>query len=118
MNSNITLVNLVLNDLLRTMLNRQYLSDIFRQGRINSKTILKELMENIVHASIMRLGQESLNKLYDLMAMSIKYQFVSAPDAQSMMAITTTHVESWVQLTEDPEILFQIQYAKDLLITV
>ncbi len=108
----------MLNDLLRTMLNRQYLSDIFRQGRINSQIVMKDLMENIVHASIMRLGQESLDKLYELMAMSIKYQFVSAPEAKTMLAITMTHVESWMQLTEDPEIMLQIQYAKDLLLTV
>lgn len=100
------------------MLNRQYLSDIFRQGRVNSQIVMKDLMENIVHASIMRLGQESLDKLYELMAMSIKYQFVSAPEAQAMLAITMTHVESWMQLTEDPDIMLQIQYAKDLLLTV
>ena len=66
----------------------------------------------------MRLGQDSLDKLYDLMAMSIKFQFMSAPDAQSLFAITINHVDSWMQLTEDPEIMLQIQYSKDLLITV
>jgi hypothetical protein len=100
------------------MLNRQFLSGIFRPERLNSTSAMKSLMENIVHSSIMRLGQDSLDKLYDLMAMSTKFQFVSAPDAQSLFAITKNHVDSWMQLTEDPEIMLQIQYSKDLLMTV
>jgi hypothetical protein len=108
----------VLNDLLSTMLNRQFLSGIFRPERLNSTSTLKNLMENIVHSSIMRLAQDSLDKLYDLMAMSIKFQFMSAPDAQSLLSITINHVDSWMQLSEDPEILLQIQYSKDLLMTV
>lgn len=100
------------------MLDRQYLNGIFRSDRLNSPSMLKSLMENIVHSSVMRLGQDSLDKLYDLMAMSVKFQFVSAPDAQSLLAITTTHVDSWMQLTEDPETMLQIQFSKDLLLTV
>lgn len=107
----------VLNDLLSMMLDRQYLNGIFRSDRLNSPSMLKSLMENIVHSSVMRLGQDSLDKLYDLMAMSVKFQFVSAPDAQSLLAITTTHVDSWMQLTEDPETMLQIQFSKDLLLT-
>lgn len=100
------------------MLNRQFLSGVFRPERLNSTSTMKNLMENIVHSSIMRLGQDSLDKLYELMAMSIKFQFMSAPDAQSLFAITINHVDSWMQLTQDPEIMLQIQYSKDLLITV
>lgn len=118
-NSPLTIVfNLVLNDLLSMMLDRQYLNGIFRSDRLNSPSMLKSLMENIVHSSVMRLGQDSLDKLYDLMAMSVKFQFVSAPDAQSLLAITTNHVDSWMQLTEDPETMLQIQFSKDLLLTV
>lgn len=110
--------NLVLNDLLSMMLDRQYLNGIFRPDQLSSPSIMRALMENIVHSSVMRLGQDSLDKLYDLMAMSVKFQFVSAPDAQSLLSITITHVDSWMQLTEDPETMLKIQYSKDLLLTV
>lgn len=100
------------------MLNRQYLNKIFRPGRLNSRSTMKVLMEDIVHASIMRLGQESLDKLYELVTMSVKFQLFTAPDAKSILNSTVIHVESWAQLTENPETILQIQLAKSLLITV
>lgn len=107
-----------MNELLSTMLKRQYLNGIFRPGRISPPLVMKDLIESIVHSSIMRLGQDSLDKLYDLMIMAVKYQIITAYDTESLLSLTITHVESWTRLTADPEILLQIQYAKDLLITV
>lgn len=108
----------MLNELLTTMLKRQYLNGIFRPGRMSPPLVMKDLIENIVHASIMRLGQDSLDKLYELMIMAVKYQIISACDSESLFKLTITHVESWTRLTADPEIMLQIQYAKDLLTTV
>lgn len=100
------------------MLKRQYLNDIFRSGRLYAQPALKDLIEDIVHSSIMRLGHESLQKLYDLMVMSVKFQILSTCDAPSLLAITATHIESWSSLTADPELLLQVQHAKNLLTTV
>lgn len=108
----------MLNDLLSAMLKRQYVSGIFRPGKLHPQSAMKDLIESIVHASIMRLGQDSLDKLYELIVMSIKYQIFSACDPQLMLSMTVNHVESWTELTTDPEIMLQIQYAKDTLLAV
>ena len=100
------------------MLKRQYLNEIFRPGRLYPQPALRDTVENIVHSSIMRLGHESLQKLYELMVMSVKFQIFSTCNASSLLTVTATHIESWSNLTVDPEILLQVQHSKNLLITV
>ena len=36
--------------------------------------VLKTMFDKLAHASIMRLNSNSMDKLYDLMTMAVKYQ--------------------------------------------
>ena len=84
---------------------------------LDSQEVVKALLERIVHSSIMRLGNDSLDKLYELVFMAVKYQMFSAPEPQSLFDITMAHVESWSLMTEgDPEILLQVQHVQSLLV--
>lgn len=101
------------------MLNRQFIADMFRPGgQLSPPSSMKALLEKVVHASIMRLGQESLDKLFDLMFMAVKFQLFSAPVPSQLLFITLVHVESWTLMTQDPEIIFLIQNVQNLLINV
>ena len=84
---------------------------------LDSQEVVRALLERIVHSSIMRLGPDSLEKLFELIFMAVKYQMFTAPEPQSLFDITMAHVESWSLMTEgDPEILLQVQHAQSLLV--
>ena len=115
-NRNLSLA--VLNDTLSTMLNRKFVCEMFTPGGLSTQATLKSLMEKIVHGSIMRLGQESLDKLFDLMIMSVKLQVFSVTQASSLLTMTQTHIASWTSLTNDPETLLRIQHMQGLVTNV
>jgi len=106
----------VLNDILSTILNRKFLMDIFEPTTLWQHAAVKSLMEKIVHASIMRLGHQSFEKLYDLMVMAFKYQLFAAPGPESLLDITLRHLENLAPMTDDPEISLQVQHLQGLVI--
>ena len=108
----------VLNDILSTILNRKFLMDIFEPTTLWQHAAVKSLMEKIVHASIMRLGHQSFEKLYDLMVMAFKYQLFAAPGPESLLDITLRHLENLAPMTDDPEISLQVQHLQGLVINV
>lgn len=108
----------VLNEILSTLANRPFITDMFsRSVGLDSQLTVKSLLEKIVHSSIMRLGSSSIDKLYELIFMSVKYQMFTATEPQQLFDITLAHIESWSLMTDDPEILLQIQHAQSLLIS-
>lgn len=64
----------VLNDITSIMLNEKFLDELFKPQKIYNKDALKNLFHDLAHASIMRLNEASMSKLYDLMTMVFKYQ--------------------------------------------
>ena len=97
------------------MLNRKFVSDMFQPNPMWNASAVKSLMEKIVHASIMRLGHQSFEKLYDLMVMAFKYQLFSATCPQALMVITNKHLENLKPMTDDPEIILHIHYLQGLV---
>ncbi|KAK2104282.1 Protein oscp1 [Saguinus oedipus] len=64
----------VLNDIISTMFNRKFMEELFKPQELYSKKALRTIYERLAHASIMKLNQASMDKLYDLMTMAFKYQ--------------------------------------------
>lgn len=75
----------VMNDIVSTMFNRRFIEEIFQKHQpIHSRRVslattspsqvLKTMFDKLAHASIMRLNANSMDKLYDLMTMAVKYQ--------------------------------------------
>lgn len=100
------------------MLNHKFVSEMFSPGGLCTQGTLKSLIEKIVHGSIMRLGPESLDKLFDLMIMSVKFQFFSATHTSSLLNLTLTHIKSWTLITNDPETIMKIQHIHGALMNV
>ena len=69
----------VMNDIVSTMFNRKFIEEIFMKHQpIYSRKALRTMFDKLAHASIVRLNADSMDKLYDLMTMAVKYQ-VGAP---------------------------------------
>lgn len=100
------------------MLNREFIEQCFQAKSIGNLSIMKALIEKLAHSSIMRLGQDSLDKLFELMLMAVKYQMVTVTEPRLLFDVTSTHIESWHRMTDDPEIILLIQHAHGLLFRV
>ncbi|KAF4522451.1 hypothetical protein B566_EDAN002535 [Ephemera danica] len=84
----------VLHDIIAMMLNERFVEELFKPQELYNKQALKALFENLAHTSIMRLNRPSMNKLYDLMVMVVKYQIYSVLRPQDILLVTMNHFEA------------------------
>ena len=63
-----------MHDILCTMLNKRFMVELFKPQDAYSKKAMRIVFDRLAHASIMRLNAASMDKLYDLMTMALKYQ--------------------------------------------
>lgn len=101
----------VLNDIASVMLNELFLEEIFRPQKLYNKHELYLFFKQVVHASIMKLNDNSMGKLYDLMIMVFKYQiyFVSRP--RDILLVTLNHLDSMRNLVSSSFIYKQLDVA-------
>ncbi|CAF0766063.1 unnamed protein product [Adineta ricciae] len=84
----------VINEIVGAMFNTRFLEEIFRPQELYPKKAVKHIFEKIAHTSIMRLNEASMDKLYDLMSMSVKYQIMLCPCASDIVKVTYNHVNT------------------------
>ncbi|XP_014252978.1 protein OSCP1 [Cimex lectularius] len=101
----------VLNDIVRIMFNHRFMEELFKPQEIYNKGALKSLFYDLAHASIMRLNETSMNKLYDLMTMVFKWQVFSASHPRELVLITLNHLDSIRALVTCPIIQKQLDTA-------
>ncbi|XP_051574786.1 protein OSCP1-like isoform X3 [Myxocyprinus asiaticus] len=75
----------VMNDIITTMFNKKFLEELFKPQELYSKKALRTVFDRLAHASIMRLNQASMDKLYDLMTMAFKYQVLLCPRPKDIL---------------------------------
>ncbi|CAF3780596.1 unnamed protein product [Adineta steineri] len=88
----------VVNDVVSAMFETKFLEQILRPQELYPNKYVKHIFEKLAHSSIMRLNEASMDKLYDLMTMSVKYQIMLCPSAADMMKVTYNHVNSMRKL--------------------
>ncbi|XP_029475531.1 protein OSCP1 isoform X3 [Rhinatrema bivittatum] len=54
----------VMNDIISTMFNKKFMEELFKPQELYSKKALRTVFDRLAHASIMRLNQASMDKLY------------------------------------------------------
>ncbi|TKS82369.1 Protein OSCP1 [Collichthys lucidus] len=54
----------VMNDIITTMFNKKFLEELFKPQELYSKKALRTVFDRLAHASIMRLNQASMDKMY------------------------------------------------------
>ncbi|XP_060062175.1 protein OSCP1-like isoform X2 [Erinaceus europaeus] len=109
----------VLNDIVSTMFNRKFMEELFKPQELYSKKALRTVYDRLAHASIMRLNQASMDKLYDLMTMAFKYQVLLCPRPKDVLLITFNHLDAIKGFIQDsPAILHQVDEAFRQLVEV
>ena len=77
------------------MFNRRFIEEIFAKHQpIYSRRVLKTMFDKLAHASIMRLNSNSMDKLYDLMTMAVKYQVLKCHNPKHIISLTLNHLDS------------------------
>uniref|UniRef100_A0A674HEK8 Organic solute carrier partner 1 n=1 Tax=Taeniopygia guttata TaxID=59729 RepID=A0A674HEK8_TAEGU len=99
----------VMNDIISTMFNKKFLEELFKPQDLYSKKALRTVYDRLAHASIMRLNQASMDKLYDLMTMAFKYQVLLCPRPRDILLVTFNHLDAIKDFISDsPGILNQV----------
>ncbi|XP_059510236.1 protein OSCP1 isoform X2 [Stegostoma tigrinum] len=99
----------VMNDIISTMFNKKFMEELFKSQELYSKKALRTVFDRLAHASIMRLNQASMDKLYDLMTMAFKYQILLCPRPKDILLVTFNHMDAVKEFIRDsPSILNQV----------
>ncbi|GLH14809.1 Protein OSCP1 [Gryllus bimaculatus] len=106
----------VMNDIVGIMFNDRFLKELFKPQEVYNKHALRKLFEDLAHASIMRLNKASMDKLYDLMTMTFKYQLFMASQPLDILFITLNHLDAVRSFVPSPYLQKQIDFAYEMLI--
>uniref|UniRef100_A0A8C6K7G0 Serine/threonine kinase 40 n=1 Tax=Nothobranchius furzeri TaxID=105023 RepID=A0A8C6K7G0_NOTFU len=107
----------VMNDIITTMFNKKFLEELFKPQELYSKKALRTVFDRLAHASIMRLNQASMDKLYDLMTMAFKYQVLLCSRPKDIVLVSFNHMDAIKDFVKDtPSILSQVDETYQQLI--
>ncbi|KAJ1418022.1 organic solute transport protein 1-domain-containing protein [Ochromonadaceae sp. CCMP2298] len=101
----------VLADVVRTMYTPSFLEELFRPQDIYTVASTKQIFDKLAHSSIMRLNKTSMDKLFDLMSMGVKYQLLSCRSPHQYLQLTMNHLESILDMVMSEGVSELIQAA-------
>lgn len=101
----------VLEDVIRTMYTPVFLEELFKPQEMYSSSSTKQIFDKLAHSSIMRLNKQSMEKLYDLMTMGIKYQLLSCTCPQQYLQITLQHLDALSNIVQSETVQQLVQSA-------
>ncbi|GFX56856.1 protein OSCP1 [Trichonephila clavipes] len=108
----------VIQDIISTMLNDQFIKELFEPQHMYSRSAMQSVFEKLVHSSIMRLNSNSMSKLYDLMLMVFKYQVINCENAEEILLVTLNHMDAIRNCAKPyPELKDKIENVYSLLIS-
>eukprot|EP01059_Diplonema_ambulator_P036936 TRINITY_DN951_c0_g1_i2.p1 TRINITY_DN951_c0_g1~~TRINITY_DN951_c0_g1_i2.p1 ORF type:complete len:437 (+),score=98.12 TRINITY_DN951_c0_g1_i2:132-1313(+) len=90
----------VLTDIIKQLYNPKVFKELLKPGPLPSNTYMRGIFHTIANTSIMKLSEQSMEKMYELMVMGFKYQVLSISHPKDLIAITLNHVEANRLLTE------------------
>ncbi|KAI1714192.1 organic solute transport protein 1 domain-containing protein [Ditylenchus destructor] len=106
----------VLCDIIATMFNKNCLELIFEPQELYSRAALRSFFEQIAHSSVMRLNEASMDKLFDLMTMAVKYQVLLCKEPTELVLVTLNHLDGVKAIFKDHRhIIDVVQSAHNLL---
>ncbi|KAI3420925.1 Protein oscp1 [Globodera pallida] len=90
----------VLCEIVAVMLSKSFLDELFEPREMYTKSGLRQHFEQIAHSSVMRLNDASLIKLFDLMIMAVKYQFLLCKEPSELqMAVIRSELLNFLSGT-------------------
>lgn len=90
----------VLQEILQFMFNKSFLDELFKPQERHSYTATKHLFTKLAHSSVMKLNENSMSKLFDLMVMGVKFQIISTSIPEELYHLTLKHLEELNKLVE------------------
>ena len=90
-----------MQDIVSNMFSERFLEEIFRPQEICSRKALRTIFERLAHTSIMRLNESSMDKLFDLMTMAVKYQISLISHPREIIIVTLNHLDSILPFVAD-----------------
>ncbi|GLC39781.1 hypothetical protein PLESTF_000883200 [Pleodorina starrii] len=90
----------VLNDVIRTMFDPEYVDKLFAPQDIYTVSQTRKIFDRLAHSSIMRLSESSMDKLFDLMMMGFKYQLLCSTKLDQMLEVTLLHLATIRSIVE------------------
>jgi hypothetical protein len=97
-----------MQDIVSNMFSERFLEEIFRAQEICSRKALRTIFERLAHTSIMRLNESSMDKLFDLMTMAVKYQISLVSHPKELLLITLNHLDSIMPFISDSSVCVQL----------
>eukprot|EP01065_Artemidia_motanka_P003915 TRINITY_DN1188_c0_g1_i1.p1 TRINITY_DN1188_c0_g1~~TRINITY_DN1188_c0_g1_i1.p1 ORF type:complete len:375 (+),score=110.82 TRINITY_DN1188_c0_g1_i1:115-1239(+) len=83
----------VLHDLSRALFNEAFVNELLRPQPLYSFPQTREVCDKLAQSSIMKLSADSMDKLFDLVVMGVKYQTLSVRHPCELIDITLNHVD-------------------------
>jgi hypothetical protein len=101
----------VLGDVIRTMYTPMFLDELFKPQEIYTMASTKQIFDKLAHSSIMRLNKTSMDKLFDLMTMGVKYQLISCKSPHQFLQVTLNHLDTLMEMVRTEGVSDLIQVA-------
>ena len=92
----------VIKDIGNLLYNKKFQTDLYIHKKPNRHQEVKSIFETLAHSSIMRLNSTSMNKLFELMLMTLKLQILRTRYAEEIYQITLNHFDGNVYRKFNP----------------
>ena len=105
----------MLHDVIRTMYNKNFINALFDPQMVYSNESVRQVFDRLAHSSIMRLNENSMDKLYDLMSLGFKYQILRCFGPEQFVDITLNHLKNLYGMVTDQGVIALLDNAKSLV---
>lgn len=82
------------------MLAKSFLEELFKPQTMHPYAATKNLFTKLAHSSVMKLNENSMSKLFDLMVMGVKWHVISTVTPEEVYFVTLTHLEEVFTIIE------------------
>ena len=105
----------VIKDIGNLLFNKKFQNDLYIHKKPNKHQEVKSIFETLAHSSIMRLNSTSMNKLFELMLMTLKLQILRTRYAEEIYQVTLNHFNGVIEIINmiDPTDTNLINMVKD-----
>ena len=88
----------VIKDICNLLYNKKFQNDLYIHKKPNKHQEVKCIFESLAHSSIMRLNTTSMNKLFELMLMTLKLQILRTRYPEEIYQIVINHFYGVIEI--------------------